>query len=89
MLFYPGTNCQIHRVGKYIKGDRVNMTEKEYDARNMFDIQVAEWKKRSECGNVCEIFGCEGEPTMSCPRCGDWYCSEHSSIHFHTVFSGL
>lgn len=61
------------------------MTEKENYSKNMFGIQLAEWKKRSECGDVCGIFGCEGKPTISCPHCGNWYCSEHSIVHIHAA----
>ena len=43
-------------------------------------IQIDEWKKRSECGNVCGIFGCDGIPIVFCPHCGNWYCSEHSFV---------
>lgn len=55
------------------------------EAKNMFIMHIVEWKKRSECGEVCGILGCEGEPTVSCPNCGNWYCDEHSFVHFHVI----
>lgn len=63
------------------------MVEKENDdyAKNAFGMQVAEWKQRSECGDVCGIFGCEDKPTIHCHHCGNWYCNDHSLIHFHAV----
>lgn len=62
------------------------MTKEEDDTIN---IQAEEWQKRCERGEVCGVFGCENTPTMDCPRCSEVYCSEHSFIHIHTVFSGL
>jgi hypothetical protein len=53
------------------------------EAKNILGIQIEEWKKRSESGEVCGIFGCEDKPTVHCPRCGNWYCKEHSFVHFH------
>lgn len=55
-----------------------NMEEKE-----IFIAEIGEWKKRSERGEVCGIFGCKDKPTINCSRCGNWYCYEHSFIHFH------
>ncbi len=55
-----------------------NMEEKE-----IFNVEIGEWKKRSERGEVCGIFGCEEKPKINCPYCGNWYCYEHGSIHFH------
>ena len=52
---------------------------------NNLGVQVLEWKKRSECGEVCGMFGCGNIPTISCPHCGNWYCEEHSHMHFHVV----
>lgn len=49
------------------------------------DMQIVEWKKRSELGEVCGILGCEDKPTVPCPRCGNWYCSDHSIVHFHAI----
>lgn len=43
-------------------------------------IQVEEWKKRSENGYVCGIFGCDGKPSVFCPHCSNWYCNEHSFV---------
>lgn len=53
------------------------------EAKEIFDKQIGEWKKRSERGEVCGILGCEDRPTIHCPRCGNWYCKEHSYVHFH------
>lgn len=55
-----------------------NMEEKE-----TFGSQIEEWKRRSELREVCGIFGCGNIPTVSCSHCGNWYCKEHSSMHFH------
>lgn len=48
-----------------------------------FKTQIEEWKKKSERREFCGIFGCRVMPTVNCPHCGNWYCKEHSSIHFH------
>lgn len=53
--------------------------------KKMLSMQIVEWRKRSECGEVCGILGCESIPIVSCPRCGNWYCDEHSLIHFHPI----
>lgn len=45
--------------------------------------EIVKWKKRSENCDVCGIFGCKDKPEVHCPRCGNWYCKEHSFIHFH------
>lgn len=55
------------------------------ETKNTVLSRVAEWKNRSECCDVCGIFGCEYKPTVHCPRCGNWYCKEHSLIHFHVL----
>lgn len=55
-----------------------NMEEKE-----ILGAQIEEWKKKSERCEVCGIFGCRGIPTVNCPHCGNWYCKEHSFVHFH------
>jgi hypothetical protein len=49
----------------------------------IFKIQIDEWKKKSENCEVCGIFGCRVIPTVNCPHCGNWYCREHSTMHFH------
>lgn len=48
--------------------------------RNRLIIEVEEWKKKSENGEVCGILGCESKPTVSCPHCGNWYCEDHSFV---------
>lgn len=55
------------------------------DEIDKLGIQVVEWKKRSESGDVCGILGCDDTPKVHCHRCGNWYCEEHSHIHFHSV----
>lgn len=55
-----------------------NMEEKE-----ILGKQIEEWKKRSELGEFCGIFGCRVAPTVNCPHCGNWYCKEHSLLHFY------
>lgn len=52
------------------------------EEKHIFDA-LAEWKKRSERGEVCGIFSCEDTPVVQCHRCGNWYCKEHSFVHFH------
>lgn len=49
-------------------------------------VQIVEWKKRSERREICGIFGCENEPKVYCPNCGNWYCEEHKFIHFHAIY---
>ena len=44
---------------------------------------INDWKRRSELGEVCGIYGCEQKPNLNCPRCGNYYCDEHVIIHFH------
>lgn len=53
------------------------------EERNIFGMQIGEWKKMSECGEVCGILGCENMPIVSCHYCGNWYCDEHRFVHFH------
>ena len=53
------------------------------ETKDTFFIEIEEWKIRSERGDVCGIVGCEDEPIVYCPRCGNWYCGEHSHMHFH------
>jgi len=55
------------------------------EEKDIFGMQIGEWKKRSERGEVCGIFGCEDKPTVHCTRCGNWYCKEHSFVHFHVL----
>lgn len=50
------------------------------EAKKRFGMRVEEWKKRSELGDVCGIFGCEGKPSVFCSHCGNWYCDEHSFV---------
>lgn len=59
--------------------------EEDIETKNTFIIELREWRRRSECGQVCGIFGCQDTPTISCPNCGNWYCKEHSMVHFHAV----
>lgn len=51
--------------------------------KEIFGSQIVEWKKRSEHGDVCGIFGCESKPTVHCHHCGNWYCKEHSLTHYY------
>lgn len=53
------------------------------DTKEIFGIQIEEWKKRSENGDGCGMLGCEDKPEVYCNRCGNWYCKEHSLVHFH------
>lgn len=50
------------------------------EVKKIFGTQIEEWKKRSEHGYVCGIFGCEGKPMVLCRHCGNWYCGEHSFV---------
>lgn len=52
---------------------------------NKLGLQIVEWKKKSELGEVCGILNCEEKPTVHCPRCGNWYCGDHSIVHFHVI----
>lgn len=53
------------------------------EEKEIFIAQIGEWKRRSEHGDVCGIFGCEEKPVTNCSHCGNWYCYEHSFVHFH------
>ena len=53
------------------------------EIKDTFSTQIGEWKRRSELGDVCGIFGCEIKPVISCHNCGNWNCEEHSHMHFH------
>lgn len=41
---------------------------------------LSEWKRKSERGKVCGIFGCPNTPTVQCQHCGNWYCEEHRYV---------
>lgn len=56
--------------------------DKIMEEKHIFD-EIKEWKKSSERGEVCGIFGCEDKPVVQCHRCGNWYCKEHIFVHFH------
>ena len=43
------------------------------------------WKRDSEEKIVCGMLGCMNEPTYHCPLCGNHYCGEHKSSHFHLL----
>lgn len=65
---------------KLTKFKRIKNNMKENET---ISTKIEEWKKRSENCDVCGIFGCEDIPTIHCPHCGNWYCKEHSRVHFH------
>lgn len=46
----------------------------------MKKLDVEEWKKSSEQGEVCGILGCIANPTTRCKHCGNFYCDEHKIV---------
>jgi hypothetical protein len=51
------------------------------EEKEILDLQIDEWKKKSELGDVCGILDCEDKPTVYCTHCGNWYCEIYSFIH--------
>ena len=43
-----------------------------------------EYLKGSKLGKWCGIVGCPNRPTVTC-TCGAQYCSEHATMHKHSV----
>ena len=73
-------DCTIDNV--QISPDFIELM-KEKKTKEKFVDQIGEWKRRSENGEVCGILGCEDKPAIHCQNCGNWYCKDHSTIHFH------
>jgi hypothetical protein len=44
------------------------------------EITLDEWKEKSQRGEVCGILGCDSEPVIKCPHCGNYYCQEHAFV---------
>lgn len=41
---------------------------------------LAQWKKKSENGELCGILGCFNKPEVKCNHCDNYYCSEHKWV---------
>jgi hypothetical protein len=48
-------------------------------------IDPQDWEKRSECGEICGMLGCNNPPTTQCPECKTHYCDEHKVFHRHQL----
>ena len=42
-----------------------------------------DWKANTSGGLVCAFIFCRNRPTNQCPKCSNYYCSEHAQAHEH------